>query len=43
MHFDRRFLLVVAVSLAWALLVAGVFYRLAGGAGGRTRAARRSR
>jgi pilus assembly protein CpaB len=38
MRFDRRFLLVVAISLAWGLLVAGVFYRLAGG-GGRTRAA----
>jgi len=30
---------VVAVSLIWAGLVAGAFYRLAGGAGGRTRAA----
>jgi pilus assembly protein CpaB len=39
MHFDRRFLLVVAVSLAWALLVSGVFYRLAGGAGRHARAA----
>jgi pilus assembly protein CpaB len=39
MHFDRRFLVVVGVSMVWALLVAGAFYRLAGGAGGRTRAA----
>jgi pilus assembly protein CpaB len=39
MHFDRRFVLVVSMSLAWALLVSGAFYRLAGGAGGRTRAA----
>jgi pilus assembly protein CpaB len=38
-HFDRRFVFVVSVSLAWALLVAGTFYRLAGAAGGRTRAA----
>jgi pilus assembly protein CpaB len=33
--------LVVSVSLVWALLVAGAFYRLAGGAPGRTRAAAR--
>ena len=39
MYFDRRFLTVVGVSLVWALLVAGVFYRLAGGAAGRTHAA----
>ncbi len=39
MHIDRRFVLVVSLSLIWALLVAGAFYRLAGGAGGRTRAA----
>lgn len=39
MHFDRRFLVVVGVSLVWAGLVAGAFYRAAGGAGGRTRAA----
>jgi pilus assembly protein CpaB len=39
MRFDRRFVLVIAVSLAWALLVAGVFYRLAGIGGGRSRAA----
>lgn len=38
MRFDRRFLTVVAVSLIWAGLVAGAFYRLAGG-GGRTRTA----
>jgi pilus assembly protein CpaB len=39
MHFDRRFVLVISMSLAWALLVSGAFYRLAGGAGGRARAA----
>ena len=39
MRFDRRFLMVVGVSLAWALLVSVAFYRLVGGAGGRTRAA----
>jgi pilus assembly protein CpaB len=39
MHFDRRFVLVVSISLVWALLVAGAFYRLAGGAGSHTRAA----
>lgn len=38
MRFDRRFVLVIVVSLAWALLVAGVFYRLAGSSGGRSRA-----
>ena len=37
MHFDRRFLLVISMSLAWALVVSVVFYRLAGGAGGRAR------
>ncbi len=39
MHFDRRFLTVVGVSLVWALLVAGAFYRLAGGRSGRAHAA----
>ena len=39
MYFDRRFLTVAGVSLVWALLVAGAFYRLAGGASGHTRAA----
>jgi pilus assembly protein CpaB len=39
MHFDRRFVLVISMSLAWALVVSGTFYRLAGGAGGRARAA----
>ena len=38
MRFDRRFVLVIVVSLAWALLVAGVFYRLAGSSGSRSRA-----
>jgi pilus assembly protein CpaB len=38
MHLDRRFLLVISMSLAWALVVSVVFYRLAGGAGGRARA-----
>lgn len=31
MHFDRRFAVVVALSLGWALLVSGVFYRMLGG------------
>ena len=39
MHFDRRFVLVISMSLGWALLVSFAFYRLAGGAGGRARAA----
>jgi pilus assembly protein CpaB len=39
MQFDRRLVLVVSVSMTCALLVAGGFYRLARGAGGRTRAA----
>ena len=39
MRLDRRFWVVVGVSLGWAMLVSGLFYRLAGGAGGRTRAA----
>ena len=41
MHFDRRFVVVVSVSLAWALVVSAAFYRLAGGSGGPTRAASR--
>jgi pilus assembly protein CpaB len=39
MQFDRRFVVVISISLAWALLVSGAFYRLAGGSGGRARAA----
>ena len=39
MNFDRRFLVVVSMSLAWALVVAGVFYKLAGGAGSRAKRA----
>jgi pilus assembly protein CpaB len=35
MRFDRRFLLVVAMSLGWAALVSGAFYRLARGGSGR--------
>jgi pilus assembly protein CpaB len=31
MRFDRRFMVVLGVSLAWALLVSGVFYRMASG------------
>jgi len=31
MRFDRRFLIVVGLSLLWALLVSSVFYRLARG------------
>ena len=38
MRFDRRFVLVISVSVACALLVAGGFYRLARGAGSRPRA-----
>jgi pilus assembly protein CpaB len=38
MRLDRRFATVLLVSLAWAAVVAGVFYRLAGGAGARARA-----
>jgi pilus assembly protein CpaB len=29
MHWDRRFAIVVGVSLIWAVLVSGVFYRVA--------------
>ena len=39
MNFDRRFLVVVSMSMAWALVVAGVFYKLAGGAAGRAKPA----
>jgi pilus assembly protein CpaB len=39
MQFDRRFVLVVSLSLACALLVAGGFYKLARGGGGRPRPA----
>jgi len=39
MRFDRRFMVVLGVSLAWALLVSGVFYRLAGGGAGHSRPA----
>lgn len=39
MHFDRRFAVVLAVSLLWGLIVSALFYRLAGGSGGRVRAA----
>ena len=39
MNLDRRFVLVMSISLAWALVVSGAFYRLAGGAGARARAA----
>jgi pilus assembly protein CpaB len=38
MRVDRRFVVVLAISLTWATIVAGVFYRLASGAGSRTRA-----
>jgi len=40
MHLDRRFVMVMGVSLVWALMVSAAFFRLAGG-GGRTRAASR--
>jgi pilus assembly protein CpaB len=39
MRLDRRFLLVVGFSLAWAFVVSAVFYRVARGAGGRAPAA----
>ena len=32
MRLDRRFVMVVGVSLVWACLVSGIFYRLAAGA-----------
>jgi pilus assembly protein CpaB len=38
MRVDRRFVVVLAISLTWATIVAGVFYRLASGAGSRARA-----
>ena len=37
MRFDRRFFFVLTASLAWGLIVAAAFYRVAGG-GGRARA-----
>jgi len=39
MHFDRRFVMVMSMSLVWALVVSFAFYRLAGGSGGHARAA----
>lgn len=39
MRLDRRFVVVLGASLLWALLVSGLFYRLAGGAGRSVRAA----
>jgi pilus assembly protein CpaB len=38
MRMDRRFVAMMTASLLWALLVAAVFYRMAGGAGRRGRA-----
>jgi pilus assembly protein CpaB len=38
MRVDRRFVIVLSISMAWALLVAGVFYRAASAAGTRPRA-----
>lgn len=38
MRVDRRFVVVLAISLTWATIVAGVFYRLASGAGSRAQA-----
>jgi pilus assembly protein CpaB len=38
MRLDRRFAIVLSISMAWALVVAGVFYRTASGAGARPRA-----
>jgi pilus assembly protein CpaB len=37
MRLDRRFLVVLSASLLWALVVSGLFYRLAAGAGQRRR------
>jgi len=39
MRFDRRFIVVLGVSLIWALLVSAVFYRLASGRATHSRAA----
>jgi len=39
MRFDRRFVVALSISLVWALIVAGVFYRLAGSGAARARAA----
>ena len=33
MRVDRRFVVVLSISMAWALLVAGIFYRAASAAG----------
>jgi pilus assembly protein CpaB len=38
MRLDRRFAVVLGISLVWALVVSGLFYRLAGGASGRVSA-----
>ena len=38
MRVDRRFVTVLSISLVWAAIVAGVFYRLAGAGGPRARA-----
>ena len=38
MRVDRRFVVVISLSLAWAAVVAGVFYRAASGAVGRPKA-----
>jgi len=39
MRFDRRFAVVLAASLLWALIVSAMFYRLAGGSASHVRAA----
>jgi len=38
MRVDRRFVIVLSISMVWALVVAGVFYRAASGAGRQSRA-----
>jgi pilus assembly protein CpaB len=38
MRVDRRFVIVLTISLTWATIVAGVFYRMASGTGTRARA-----
>ena len=39
MHLDRRFAVVMLVSLGWALVVSAVFYKVAGAGAGRARPA----
>ncbi len=43
MRVDRRFVIVMGTSLLWGLLVATVFYRVAGGGAGRIRRAEKEK